>query len=111
MSKGDFLGEFEHLVMLAIAHSGGDMGGAGIHATLEQIARRDASLPAIYVTLARLERKGYLRSREAPPAPERGGRSRRLFSLTRAGATELRRTRSALERLWGRGDDAVADER
>lgn len=93
----DFLGEFEHLVMLAIAREGGDAAGARIHAQLEQVARRDASLPAIYVTLARLERKGYLRSRMTSAD---AGRQRRLFSVTKAGAAALRRTRDALERLW-----------
>lgn len=98
MAKGEYLGEFEHLVMLAIAQSG-EAGGADIHHKLETIARRDASLPAIYVTLARLERKGCVRSHEAP-VPDRGGRPRRLFSVTRAGAAALRRSREALERLW-----------
>lgn len=99
MSRGDFLGEFEHLVMLAISRCGGEIGGADIHEQLEKVARREASLPAIYVTLARLERKGYLHSREST-APERGGRPRRLFSVTRSGAAALRQTRNALERLW-----------
>lgn len=107
MPKRDFLGEFEHLVMLAIARAGGEIAGAEIHTSLERVARRDASLPAIYVTLARLERKGYLRSREDVP-PERGGRPRRLFTVTRAGDAALRRTRRALERLWG--DEPLGDE-
>lgn len=106
MAKRDFLGEFEHLVMLAVFQSG-EIGGADVHAKLEKIARRDASLSAIYVTLARLERKGYVRS-AAVATPVRAGRPRRLFSVTRSGATALRRTREALERLWA--DDTVTRE-
>jgi PadR family transcriptional regulator PadR len=100
MARGNFLGEFEHLVMLAIVRAGGEVGGAGIHHELERNAKRGASLPAIYVTLARLVRKGYLRGREAPVSAARGGRPRRLFTVTRTGAAAMRRTRQTLERMW-----------
>src|SRR6478672_100450 len=100
MPKGDFLGEFEHLVMLVISRDGRAT-GAGIHAELERAARRATSVPAIYVTLARLERKGLVRSREGPARPE-GGRIPRLFSLTREGSAALARTRQVIERLWER---------
>jgi DNA-binding PadR family transcriptional regulator len=85
--------------MLAVEREGGDAGGARIHAQLERVAKREASLPAIYITLARLERKGYLRSRIAAGAAT-GGRQRRLFTVTRAGAAALQRSRDALERMW-----------
>jgi PadR family transcriptional regulator PadR len=100
MTGRDTLGEFEHLVLLAIARVGAEAGGAGIHAELDRVAERDASIPAIYVTLGRLEQKGLVRSRTTPPARDRGGRSRRLYSLTNAGLTELKRTRDVLERMW-----------
>ena len=100
MAKGHYLGEFEHLVMLAVARGPGDgVAGADVHELLERVVRRDASLPAIYVTLARLERKGFLRSRPVDPD---GGRPRRMFTVTRTGAAALQRSRDALERLWAR---------
>jgi PadR family transcriptional regulator, regulatory protein PadR len=100
MSKGDYLGEFEHLVLLAIARAGGKSGGADIHAEIERVSRRGASLPAIYVTLGRLENKGYVCASETVAQEGRGGRPRRLFELTRAGSTALRATREVLERMW-----------
>jgi DNA-binding PadR family transcriptional regulator len=103
MARGNFLGEFEHLVMLAIVRAGGEAGGAGILLELERHARRGASLPAIYVTLARLVRKGYLRSRELSSSPDRGGRPRRLFIVTRSGTAVMRQTRETLERMWNDG--------
>jgi DNA-binding PadR family transcriptional regulator len=86
--------------MLAIVRAGGEVGGAGILLELEKHARRGASLPAIYVTLARLVRKGHLRSRELAASSDRGGRPRRLFIVTRSGAAAMRQTREALERMW-----------
>ncbi len=100
MSGRDTIGEFEHLVLLAIARLGNDAGGAAIHAELEAVANRDAAIPAIYVTLARLAQKVLVRSRTIPAPADRGGRSRRLYSLTSAGMAELRRTRAVLERMW-----------
>lgn len=100
MPNRETLGEFEHLVLLAIVRIGGDAGGAAIHAELERVAARDPAIPAIYVTLARLQLKGFVQSRTVPAEPDRGGRARRLYSLTSAGLTELRRTRAMLERMW-----------
>src|SRR3954462_2699436 len=100
MAKGDYLGEFEHLVLLAIARAGGKAGGAQIHADIERVSRRGASLPAIYVTLGRLEKKGFVRTADIVPQEERGGRPRRLFEVTRAGSTAMRATREVLERMW-----------
>ena len=100
MAKGDYLGEFEHLVLLAITRAGGKAGGAQIHADIERTARRNASLPAIYVTLGRLEQKGLVRTAHAVPRESGGGRPRRLFDVTRAGYAAMRVTREALERMW-----------
>ena len=100
MAKSEYLGEFEHLVLLAIAGVGGKAGGAQIHAALEQASRRGASLPAIYVTLGRLERKGLVCVADVVPQENGGGRPRRLFEVTRAGATAMRETRAVLERMW-----------
>jgi PadR family transcriptional regulator, regulatory protein PadR len=100
MATNSYLGEFEHLVLLAIARGGGKAGGAQIHAELEATARRGASLPAIYVTLGRLERKGFVRTGDTMAQEEGAGRPRRLFAITRAGAVAMNATRSALERMW-----------
>lgn len=99
MGGRDHLGEFEHLVLLAIARAGGTAGGARIHAELETVARRRASLPAIYVTIARLEKKGLLRAARVI-AREEGGRPRQLFEITHAGTAAIHATRAALERMW-----------
>lgn len=100
MARGDYLGEFEHLVLLAITRAGGKAGGAQIHDEIERATRRGASLPAIYVTLGRLEQKGLVRAADIVPQETGGGRPRRLFEVTRAGSAAMRATRETLERMW-----------
>jgi DNA-binding PadR family transcriptional regulator len=99
MAQNGYLGEFEHLVLLAIVRSGGKAGGADILEELERASRRGTSLAAIYVTLGRLERKRYVRAADHIPQ-ENGGRPRRLFEVTRAGSTALAATRRVLEYMW-----------
>jgi DNA-binding PadR family transcriptional regulator len=94
------LGEFEQCVMLAVARLGERAYGVTIRQEVEERTDRDIALGALYTSLGRLELKGYLRSRLSDPTPERGGRSRRYFSLTVTGADALRASRERLERMW-----------
>ena len=61
---------------------------------------RDVSRGSIYITLDRLETKGYLRSRLADPTPERGGRAKRYYALRPRAVDALKESRRALVALW-----------
>ena len=99
--KGDgFPGELEQMVMLAALRLGDDAYGAAIGQDLEASVGRRVSRGSIYVTLDRLEAKGWTRSSMSAPLPERGGRPRRIVEVTPAGVEQLRRSRAALETLW-----------
>ena len=94
------LGEFEHLMLLAILRLGD---AAYAPAILEEIETRTGRAPSpgsMYVTLDRLEEKGLLRSRLADPRDDRGGRPRRYVTVTAYGMRELRASRTALLQLW-----------
>ena len=110
MAKGDHLGEFELIVMLATAQCGEEAHGAAIHREIVDSAGRDVSVASVYVTLARLEAKGLVEAEARLGGPERSGRPRKVFSVTRAGIREMRRSRIVLERLWrGLSFDPVGD--
>ena len=94
------LGEFEQLVMLAVVHLEDDVYGVPIVDEIERRTNRKVSHAAVYVTLRRLEEKGLLESWKSDPTAERGGKSRRCVSVTRAGMTLLRESRLALDRMW-----------
>lgn len=104
MAGRDFLGEFEHVVLLALARRPGSAYGAEIHREILERTGRDVSIPAVYVTLKRMERKGLVASRVAK-APG-GGRATRNYRLLPTGREALESSRALLERLW---DDLGAE--
>jgi DNA-binding PadR family transcriptional regulator len=95
----DYLGEFEHLVLLALMRLGRDAYAIPIRATIRDRAGRDVSLGAVYSTLRRLEEKGYVHSRSGDPEPVRGGRAKKYFELTPTGLLELRQAQERLARM------------
>lgn len=100
MSKGSFLGEFEQIVLLAVARLDGEGYGTTVRAEIERQAGRDASIGAIYATLSRLEEKGLVESRDGEAEPRRGGRARRHFALSPAGVQALHAARDMMDRMW-----------
>ena len=100
MGKGHFLGEFEQLVLLAVARQDGDGYGVSLRREIERRSDRDVTVGSVYATLARLEEKGLVRSFEGASSPRRGGRSRRHFEILPAGVDALQRSRSMLDAMW-----------
>jgi PadR family transcriptional regulator PadR len=87
MAKGDNLGEFEQLILTALMILRENAYGMTIHEQMEKLASglRLVSLGAVYTTLDRLEKKGYVRSWFGGATEERGGRSKRFFEITGSG--------------------------
>jgi PadR family transcriptional regulator, regulatory protein PadR len=98
--KGDYLGEFEQIVLLALARLDGESYAVPIRREIEEKTGRKASLGSIYATLSRLERKGYVTSWIGEPTAERGGRSKHFFRISKDGSIALKRTRNLLLTLW-----------
>jgi DNA-binding PadR family transcriptional regulator len=98
LSRREYLGEFEHVVMLALARLGDGAYGAMIHQEILDTTGRDVSIPAVYVTLKRLEKKGLVSARVA--AGRGGGRATRNYALRAEGRRALARSREMLDRLW-----------
>ncbi len=99
MVSRQFLGEFEHLIVLALLRLGDSAYGVTVRQEIENRTRRDVSIGAVYATLDRLEVKGYVRSRRGDPTPERGGRSKRMFRVTPKGMLAVNQTRQALQQM------------
>ena len=87
--KGDYLGAFEELVLLAVAALNDTAYTTSIQRALEREAHRPVSLGAVHTVLERLEKKGLLSSSPTEPTRERGGRRRRLFSVSKDGRDAL----------------------
>lgn len=94
------VGELEELVMLAVARLEDGAYGATVRAELAERAGRSVAIATVYVTMMRLEDKGFVSSQMSDPEPVPGGKARRLFRLTRKGARALWETRRVHERMW-----------
>lgn len=94
------LGEFEHLILLAVLRLGDQAYGVSIIDELERRTGREVSQAATYIGLKRLRDKGLLTSRLAEGSPERGERARRYFTVTPLGIERLRESASALFSMW-----------
>jgi DNA-binding PadR family transcriptional regulator len=100
MTRRDYLGEFEQIVLLAVRHLGPDAYGVTIRREIETRTGRKVSHGAIYPTMDRLEAKGYVSSFIGEPTAERGGRSKKHFRLELEGVLALERSREMLEAMW-----------
>jgi DNA-binding PadR family transcriptional regulator len=110
MTQRSFLGELELMVLLALMRLGDQAYGVPVAQELREIRGRDVALGSIYAALERLENKGWVVSSLGEPTPERGGRARRYFRVTREGLRQVRETRHALTALWRRLPAMKGDE-
>lgn len=93
------LGELETLILLAILRLGGESYGVPIRDEIEDRTGKRLTRGAVYTSLARLEKKEYLVSTVAPPTPTRGGKSKRLYSVSDVGMEALRASTRAVEQM------------
>ena len=105
MSDRDYLGEFEHIVVLALLRLADQAYGVTVRQEIEVRISREVSIGAVYATLARLETKGYVNSYLGDPTPERGGRSKRFYRLEALGERALQESTATSKRIW----EAVAE--
>jgi PadR family transcriptional regulator PadR len=96
----EFLGEFEEIVLTLVAALQDDAYGAAIAEEIETRLKRDVTLSAVHVTLYRLEDKGLIRSKVGGATSERGGRRKRIFTITSAGLAMLRAIKESRLELW-----------
>lgn len=101
MRRSD-LGEFEEVVLLAVAGLYPEAYSVVIAEELEEQTGKTVTTGAVHAALQRLEKKGYLNSQMGEATSQRGGRRKRLFELTVAGSSILHQVRSVRESLWGK---------
>lgn len=94
------LGEFEELVLLVVAVLHGDAYGVSVTEELNEQTGRSVNISAIHAALRRLEQKGFVTSDWSVATAERGGRRKRLFTVTQAGMLALEQVRDTRVRLW-----------
>ena len=100
MTDRSYLGEFEMMILLSVIHLGEEAYGVPISRELEAQRGRDVSVGGVYAALERMEGKGLVSSSLGDPTPERGGKAKRFFRITKEGLRQVHETRRVLTRLW-----------
>jgi DNA-binding PadR family transcriptional regulator len=101
MRRSD-LGEFEELVLLAVAVLSPVAYSVVVADELEQRTGKNVTTGAVHAALQRLENKGMVSSQMGEATPERGGRRKRIFKVTVAGSRLLHEVRDVRNNLWSR---------
>jgi PadR family transcriptional regulator PadR len=96
----DLLTRAEELILLAVWRLKESAYCLPIHGQVSQITGEKLSLGSIYMPLDRLVKKGYLESYLSDATPERGGRHKRIYKLTREGLKALQKIRNVQDRMW-----------
>lgn len=109
MTERGYLGELELMLLLAVIHLGEEAYGVPISRELEKQRGRDVSVGSVYAALERLEGKGLVVSSLGDPTPERGGKAKRFFRITKEGLRQVRETRRVLTRMWQTIPDVKLD--
>jgi PadR family transcriptional regulator PadR len=98
--KGTNLGEFEELVLLTVGILNDEAYSIAIAREIKRVTKRNVNFVVVHSALNRLEEKGYVDSKLGGATKERGGRSKRLFSISAAGKKALLRTKEQRDELW-----------
>lgn len=98
--KKYYLGEFEEIVLLAIAILNREGYGVAIKNEIESRLNREVSMGGLHTALLRLDDKGYIRSSQGESTEDRAGGPRRYFEITALGKKAIAHTKASREKMW-----------
>ena len=96
----EYLGELEELILTMVGVLNDDAYGNAIVKEIKEQVNRSVSLASVHVTLYRLEEKGFVKSKVGGATKLRGGRRKRIFSITNAGLGLLKTMKEDRTHLW-----------
>jgi PadR family transcriptional regulator PadR len=101
MTKGNFLGELDELVLLttAVLHKEGAYGYSVVQ-EIEEKTGRNVSLSAVHTVLYRLQDRGLVHSELGGASNNRGGRRKRLFYVSQMGKQSIASIRNQRDKYW-----------
>jgi PadR family transcriptional regulator, regulatory protein PadR len=98
--KRVYLGEFEEIVLLLVAALKGEAYGVNITHEIITQTEREVRINQVHASLQRLEEKGMIVSKMSEPVAARGGRRKRLFTITAYGNLTLQEIKDMRAHLW-----------
>lgn len=103
--KGTYLGEFQEIVLLHVLILQEEAYGVKIQEEIQKELKRTVSRGALHTALTRLEEKGFVKSEMGGATDDRGGRRKRMFTVTNLGKESLKEAREVREQLWSKVPD------
>ncbi|MEL6970091.1 MAG: helix-turn-helix transcriptional regulator [Bacteroidota bacterium] len=100
--KGTHLGEFEEIILLAVAALQEDAYGLAIKREIEEQANRRVTISAVHAAANRLEDKGYLKAEFGEKSARRGGKRKKVYRVSLEGQYALRAAHELRQRMWRR---------
>ncbi|MBN1274137.1 MAG: helix-turn-helix transcriptional regulator [Candidatus Aminicenantes bacterium] len=94
------LSRAEEIILLAVFCLKENAYGIPIREFIREKTRTEWSLAQIYEPLNKLREKGYVLKYKDQPTPERGGRHKFLYRITKKGKTALLEIRTVHDRVW-----------
>jgi len=107
--KGTHLGEFEEIVLLSVAILAADAYGNTIKDEIRKRVGRNPSIGALHSALNRLGEKGFLESSEGETTPERGGRRKRYYKVTKTGVRAMQQSKDLRDNMWKSVPNIILD--
>lgn len=98
--KGEYLGELEELILLTVGILYKQAYGVAVMDEVERQTGRVVNISAVHAVLKRLEEKGLVTSKLGDPTSERGGRRKRIFTLTAAGKKSIEEANEMRNQLF-----------
>lgn len=101
------IGELEELVLIVVAILQTEAYGVNVMEEISVQTERKVNISAIHTTLDRLENKGFLSSELGGATATRGGRRKRIFTMTNSGRKVLEETRAMRNKLYNQIPDFI----
>ena len=90
----------EELIMLSILNLGDDAYLIAIQDHLSEVTNKKTSLTSVHLPLSRLEKLGYITGVMGEATAVRGGRRKKIYSITKAGLQALHEYKKISDGLW-----------
>ncbi|MFC1563980.1 PadR family transcriptional regulator [candidate division KSB1 bacterium] len=90
----------EEIILAAVWKLGGSAHGVPIREKVIEMSRKDIVYGTLYNSLEYLIQKGYIISEKGDPTPERGGKSKTVYTITAQGKKALKDTRELHDSIW-----------
>ena len=104
-AKSKFISRTEEYVLLSVWRLKDDAYAVSVRKELIKTTGKTWAFGALFVTLNRLEKKGFLESRLSDPTPKRGGKSKRCYTLSSQGAKTLAEVKQVHNAVWAGTED------